>query len=396
MITAQKVQEIANRIYPEIVEFRRHIHQNPELSFEENQTSEYIAKILDSLNITYRKGFVKTGIVAHIFGRNPLKRTIALRADMDALPIIEANGVDYKSKNVGVMHACGHDAHSASLLGAAIILNELKEEFEGTIKLIFQPAEELLPGGAKLMLEEGALMNPEPDLIIGQHVMPDFKVGTVGFRPGMYMASCDELYMTVTGKGGHAALSHHVTDTVLIASHIIVALQQIVSRNANAAIPTILSFGKVQANGATNIIPNEVHIEGTFRTMNEEWRTNAHEKMIKLAKGIAQSMGGDCDLRIEKGYPCLINDSTATGLAHNFAKEYLGNENVINMDLRMTSEDFAWYTLKYPSLFYRLGVKSDLDEPTKGLHTPTFDIDEKALNYGCGVMAWLAISFLNK
>ncbi|MEN8927254.1 MAG: M20 family metallopeptidase, partial [Flavobacteriales bacterium] len=282
---AEKIKQLASANFEDIRNIRRHIHQHPELSFEEFETSKFIQSKLEEFDVEYKSGFVKTGIVALIKGRNPDSKIIALRADMDALPILEENKIEYKSKNHGVMHACGHDVHTSSLLGVAKILSQLTDEFEGTIKLIFQPGEEKLPGGASLMIKEGVLESPAPSAIIGQHVFPDLPAGKVGFRSGMYMASCDELYLTVKGKGGHAALPHKFTDTVLISCQIINSLQQIVSRKAKPDIPSVLSFGKINTTGgATNIIPDEVKIEGTFRTMNEEWRAEAHKLMVQIAE----------------------------------------------------------------------------------------------------------------
>jgi amidohydrolase len=390
----EKIKELAKQYHPEVVEQRRHIHANPELSFSEFETSKYICSQLDKMGIPYKNGFVETGIAAIIEGNNPEKKTIALRADIDALPIQEENEVAYKSKNDGVMHACGHDVHSSSLLGVGRILNEIKSEFEGTIKLIFQPGEEKLPGGASLMIKEGILENPNPEKVFGQHVYPQLEAGKVGFRPGMYMASTDEIYVTVTGKGGHAALPHLNVDPVLITSHIIVALQQIVSRNTKPDVPCVLSFGKVTANGATNIIPDEVKLEGTFRTMDEEWRADAHRKMKKMAESIAESMGGSCDFDIHKGYPFLVNDEVTTEQAKIWATEFLGKENVIDLDLRMTGEDFAYFTQERPSCFYRLGISNHEKGITSGLHTSRFDIDETALETSIGLMSWIAVNEL--
>lgn len=387
----EQVKEKAEQYFNDVLEARRHIHANPELSFEEYKTSEFVKGKLQEFGIPYKDGYVKTGIVGLIEGKNPGKKTIALRADLDALPIFEENDKDYKSKNEGVMHACGHDVHTSSLLGAARILNELKDQWEGTVKLIFQPGEERLPGGASLMIKEGALKNPSPNYIFGQHVLPSMEVGKVGFKPGMYMASTDEIYMTIKGKGGHAALPHLNIDPVLITSHVIVALQQVVSRNASPSVPSVLSFGRVTANGATNIIPDKVMVEGTFRTMDEEWRADAHTKITRLAKEIAQSMGGDCDIEIRKGYPYLVNDEKLTLQARENAIQYMGAENVIDMDLRMTAEDFSYYTQEMPGCFYRLGTGNVSKGITSGLHTSTFDIDENALKTGMGLMAWLAI-----
>lgn len=391
----EKIEKLAEKFFQETIEIRRHIHQNPELSFQEYETSKYVCNKLDEWNILYKNNIVSTGIVAFIKGKNPGKKLIALRADMDALPIKEDNDFPYKSVNEGVMHACGHDVHTASLLGAARILKELETEFEGTVMLIFQPGEEKLPGGARLMLEEGIFNDRKPDMVIAQHVQPNLDAGFVGFRPGMYMASCDELFITVKGKGGHGAMPHQINDTVLASAHLIVALQQVVSRFAEASVPSVLSIGKVIANGATNVIPGEVYMEGTFRTMNEPWRMKAHEKMSNLAKGLMEGMGCEVDFRIEKGYPVLINDEKTTIKASKLAKEYLGDNQVIDLDLRMTAEDFSYFTQLYPCTFYRLGVntKGGVSAP---LHSSKFDVDEQALKTGIGLMAWLAASFLNE
>ncbi|MEN8786374.1 MAG: M20 family metallopeptidase [Flavobacteriales bacterium] len=388
----EKIKAITAENRSIVLENRRWLHQHPELSFEEVNTSEYIQKKLTELGIEFTSGIVKTGVVGIIKGKNPESKVIALRADMDALPILEENNIDYKSINEGVMHACGHDVHSASLLGVAAVLSKLTNDFEGSIKLIFQPGEEKLPGGASLMIKEGVLENPSPSAILGQHVFPDLPAGKVGFRPGMYMASCDELYLTVKGKGGHAALPHKFTDTVLIACEIISSLQTIVSRHAKPYIPSVLSFGKINTTGgATNIIPDEVKIEGTFRTMNEEWRTEAHQKMIALAQGIAQSMGGTCEFEVRKGYPFLKNNEETTRIAKQAAIAYLGKENVVDLDLRMTGEDFSYYTQSMKGCFYRLGTGE-----SSGLHTSTFNVNESSLELGVGLMSWIAINMLNE
>jgi len=378
----------------EVIHIRRHLHQNPELSFQEFNTSKFVCDKLAEYGIEFEKGIVKTGVIALIKGNNPKSRTIALRADLDALPILEENNISYKSVNEGVMHACGHDVHTSSLLGVAKILNEVSDQFNGTIKLIFQPGEEKLPGGASLMIAEGVLENPAPVSIIGQHVYPQLDAGKVGFRSGMYMASCDELYVTIKGKGGHAALPHQNIDPILITAHIITALQQLISRIIPPTIPAVLSFGKIIGNGATNIIPDNVELEGTFRVMNEEWRKVAHERMTKMAKSIAESMGGECVFRIEKGYPFLVNDDKVTEEAKEAAIEFLGTENVIDLDLRMTAEDFAYYSQIKPACFYRLGIKNKADDIAAGLHTSTFNIDESAIETSIGLMSWIAIKEL--
>jgi len=389
----QKIQELASEIYNDVVGYRHHIHANPELSFKEFQTSLFIKEKLRAWGIEFID-MANTGVVGLIKGAIPSDQVIALRADMDALPIHEANDKPYKSKNHGVMHACGHDVHSSSLLGTAYILSQLKEEFAGTIKLVFQPAEELLPGGASIMIKEGVLENPKPNAIVGQHVMPMIETGKVGFRSGIYMASTDELYVTVTGKGGHGAQPHQNIDPVLITAHIIVALQQIVSRNADPRLPSVLSFGKVNANGATNIIPNEVKLEGTFRTLNEEWRNEAHKLMKKMAEGIAESMGGSCDFDIHRGYPFLINEEKLTANARTFAEDYLGVENVIDLDIWMAAEDFAYYSQVTDACFYRLGTGNAAKGTTYSVHTPNFDIDEDALRTSTGLMAYIALKQL--
>ena len=391
----QEIQKKASEYFREVRDFRRHFHKHPELSFHEFETSNFISQRLAEWGIEHRKGLVKTGIVGIIRGRNPGKRVIALRADMDALPILEENNDPWKSTNDGVMHACGHDVHMSCLMGAAKILQNIRDAWEGTIMVIFQPGEELLPGGARLMIEEGALKDPKPDVVLALHVQPDIQTGKVGFRPGIYMASNDEVYMTVRGRGGHAALPHQVTDTVLIASHIVVALQQIVSRNANISIPTVLSFGKMMAQGATNVIPDVVNLEGTFRTMDEKWRMEAHQKMKHIACATAESMGGTCEMDIRTGYPVLVNDPVITRISQELARNYLGTENVHDLELRMTSEDFAFYSQIFPSCFFRLGVGGPGLKDMSALHTATFRIDEKALEIGMGMLAWLAFSHVS-
>lgn len=391
-----KIKALADKYYEEVVNHRKHLHSNPELSFQEYNTSKYIIDFLKKNNIEYTDGYVKTGIVAHIAGKNPEKKTIALRADIDALPILEKNEVDYKSQNEGVMHACGHDVHTSSMLGVCKILNDLKNSFEGTFKIIFQPGEELLPGGASLMLKEGALKNPNAELIIGQHVYPQLEAGQVGFKKGMYMASADEIYVTVKGKGGHGALPDKCIDSILLASHIIVALQQIVSRHANPTIPSVLTFGHIEGLGATNIIPNEVKIKGTFRTFDETWRKEAKIKMKKMAESIAEGMGGSCDFDIHDGYPFLTNDNETTERAWNAANEFLGKEMVVPLDLRMTSEDFSFYSQEIPSCFYRLGTANTNKGINSGLHTDTFDIEHESLRTSIGLMSFIAMKMINQ
>ncbi|MCT1523727.1 M20 metallopeptidase family protein [Sphingobacterium hotanense] len=390
----QKIQDLAEVYYQDTITTRRHLHQHPELSFEEYNTSAFIQQILRDLNIPFSM-MANTGIVAEIKGDIPSDKVLALRADMDALPITEVEGRSYGSQNPGVMHACGHDVHTSSLIGVAKILNDLKGELAGTIRLIFQPGEERLPGGASLMIKEGALKNPEPIGIVGQHVMPFLETGTVGFRSGKYMASCDELFMTIRGKGGHGAHPHQNIDPIAISAQIITALQQIVSRSADPRIPTVLSWGKIIGNGATNIIPEEVYMEGTFRTFDEVWRAEAHEKMVKLAEGIADSMGATCEFEVRKGYPFLINEPGITEASRAYAEDYLGKDKVVELDLWPAAEDFSYYSQEISACFYRLGTGNKAKGIQSAVHTPTFDIDEEALKISIGLMSYIAFRYLS-
>ncbi|MFD2596933.1 M20 metallopeptidase family protein [Sphingobacterium griseoflavum] len=388
-----KIQQLAEVFFEETVSIRRHLHQFPELSFAEYQTAAFVKQKLDDLGIPY-ESMAGTGIVALIHGDQPTGKVLALRADMDALPIQEVEGRSYGSQNAGVMHACGHDVHTSSLLGVAAILQSLKAEFGGTVKLIFQPGEERLPGGASLMIKEGVLQNPAPVGIIGQHVMPLIEAGKVGFRVGKYMASCDELFMTVKGRGGHGAHPHQNIDPIAIAAQIITALQQIVSRNADPRTPTVLSWGKIIGNGATNVIPESVYLEGTFRTFDENWRADAHKRLVKMAVGIAESMGATCDFEVRKGYPFLINETQITESSRAYAVEYLGADNVVELDVWPAAEDFSYYSQEINACFYRLGTGNKAAGITSAVHTPTFDIDEKALKTSIGLMAYMTIKQL--
>ncbi|MEJ0028895.1 MAG: M20 family metallopeptidase [Bacteroidota bacterium] len=385
-----EIKKLSRQFFPEVVQLRRHLHANPELSFEEYKTSAYVKNVLDDIGLEW-KVVAKTGVEAVIKGKLSSDQVIALRADMDALPITEANNVTYVSKNPGVMHACGHDFHTSSLLGAARILHNLSDRFGGTIKFLFQPGEEVLPGGASIMIKEGVLKNPVVTSVIGQHAMPRLEVGKIGIRSGKHMASMDSIFVRVIGKGGHGGQPQQNIDPVLIASHIIIALQQIVSRNAHPGEPTVLSFGKVIANGAVNVIPDEVYMEGTFRAMNELWRDDAHRKMTKMAESIAEGMGGRCEFKIIRGYPFLVNNERLTTQVRQWSAEYLGNENVIEEDIWMAAEDFAYYSQVADSCFYLCGVGNASKGITSSLHTPTFDIDENALEVSTGLMAYLAI-----
>ncbi len=392
----QLITGLGAAYHDEITAIRRHIHSNPELSCEEFETAKYICSKLDEYGIPYQSGIAGTGVVALISGRDSGSDCIALRADMDALPILEENDVPYKSQRPGIMHACGHDAHVACLLGAARILQKCREEFSGTVKLIFQPSEERYPGGAITMIGEGVLENPAPRAIVAQHVINTLEAGTVGFRPGFYMASTDEIFINVRGKGGHAATPAQVVDPVLVASHIVIALQQIVSRRADPVMPTVVSIGKITGEGRTNIIPDEVKMAGTVRTYDEAWRLEVHRKIEKIAKGIAGSMDATCEVRIDRGYPGLYNDPGLTANIESLAKEYLGEDYVIELPQRMTAEDFAFFAQKLPGCMFRLGIGNQQKGIGSNLHSPTFDIDEASLKTGAGLLAWFAVNLLRK
>jgi amidohydrolase len=387
----QKIKALANQYAPEFIDVRHHLHAHPELSYQEFETSKFVQQKLAAIGITYEIK-ATTGVVGLIRGKNPDKRIIALRADMDALPIKEENDVAYRSKNEGVMHACGHDVHTTCLLGASKILNTLKDEWEGTIKLIFQPGEEKNPGGASLLIREGVLENPEPSSIFGLHVHPGLPVGKMSFRSGKVMASADELYFTIKGKGGHAASPHLCIDPIMIASHLIISLQQIVSRNNNPHNPTVLSITSIDGGSTTNVIPDEVKLKGTFRAMNEEWRFRAHDLIRNMSTVLVHSMGGEIDLLIDVGYPSVYNNEGLNDLTRKKAEEFIGLNNVEETEPRMGAEDFGYYTQKIPGCFFRLGVMNKKKGIISGVHTPHFNIDESAIEIGMGMMAWLGSS----
>lgn len=387
----EQIKQLAKKYAPDFIAVRHHLHAHPELSYQEFETSKFVQGKLDSFGIPFTT-MATTGVVGLIKGKNPGKKIIALRADMDALPIKEENNVDYKSKNDGVMHACGHDAHTTILLGAAKILNELKENWEGTVKLIFQPGEERNPGGASILIKEGVLENPKPQAIFGLHVHPGLPIGKLSFRNGKVMASADEIYITIRSKGGHAAAPHLTADTILIASHLIVALQQVVSRNRNPHDPSVLSITSFQGGHTTNVIPSEVKLMGTFRAMDETWRFKAHEIIRKLATELVHSMGAEIDLHIDVGYPTVYNNEALGDLARDFAEQYMGAGNVETTELRMGAEDFGYYSQVIPGCFYRIGVMNEAKGIVSGVHTPTFNIDENAIETGMGMMAWLGAS----
>ncbi|MGZ3865298.1 MAG: M20 metallopeptidase family protein [Bacteroidia bacterium] len=397
---SSQIKQKAKELFPYLLETRRHLHQHPELSFKEFETAKFISAQLSKHAIEHKTGVAGTGIVALIKGKNPEKKCVLLRGDMDALPILEKNEVSYRSKHDGVMHACGHDVHSTCALGAAIILNGLKDSFEGSIKIIFQPGEELLPGGASLMVKEGILQDPKVDAAVALHVFTDLNAGQAGFRSGMYMASTDEIYMDITGKGGHAAMPSEYNSPILIASEILLQLQKEFMGQKHLdengkEIPTVLAFGKVTAMGATNVIPEKVHIEGTFRTMNEKWREQAHEKITSLTKKIAKEKNATAEVNIMIGYPFLVNSESVTAIAKATATNFLGADNVTELPLRMTAEDFSFITQEVPSCFFRLGTGNKKEGITSGVHSPTFNIDEKAIETGAGLLAVMATDILN-
>lgn len=384
----QKIKDLAHQYAAEFISVRQHLHANPELSYQEFETSKYVQEKLRSFGIPFEVK-ATTGVLGIIKGKNPDSRVIALRADMDALPITEENEVAYKSKNPGVMHACGHDVHTTILLGAAKILAELKDEWEGTVKLLFQPGEERNPGGASFMIKEGVLENPRPQGIYGLHVHPGLALGKLSFRKGRVMASADELYLTIKGKGGHAAAPHLTVDTILVASQLIVSLQQIISRNNNPLSPSVLSICSIQGGHTTNVIPSEVKLMGTFRAMDETWRSKAHELIRNQVAGIAEATGAEIALHIDIGYPTVDNDPELTGKGWQLAEAYMGKEHVEETEIRMGAEDFGFYTQVIPGCFYRLGVRNEAKGIIHNVHTPKFDIDENAIETGMGMMAWL-------
>lgn len=391
MIT--QIKKLAEDFHPQVVAFRRHLHQFPELSFQEFRTTEFIHSKLNDIGIEVSREFSETGMIAYIKGKNPEKKCIAVRADIDALPIEEENEIAYRSKNPGIMHACGHDVHSANLYGTALILNELTDQFEGTVKLIFQPGEELLPGGAALLIEQGVLDSPKVDSIYALHVYPELEAGMVGFRPGLYMASADELHITISGKGGHAALVEQLVDPVEATNHLLIEVRKAIQEHQLENVPYVIGFGDIKAKGATNVIPNKVHILGTFRTMDEDWRSQMHELMQSTAREIEEKFRVHIDFNIIIGYPFLHNDERLTQDSKKWAIQYLGEENVTDLPLRMTSEDFASYTHHTPGCFYRLGTSNN-NEHSSSVHTPTFNVNENALKVGMGLMSWLTINEL--
>lgn len=388
----------ARRRAVRLVELRRTIHANPELAFEEYETSALVRRVLEELNIETRANVAKTGVVGLLRGgrAGDDARCVALRGDMDALPIHEETGLPFASRNAGRMHACGHDSHTTMALGAAMILSELRDELPGNVKFLLQPSEEKLPGGASVMIAEGALENPKVDAIFGQHVAPMVPAGAVGFYPGTMMASADEIYITIKGRSGHAAMPQLSVDPVLAACELVTALQKVVSRTLDPFSPGVLTIGKIQGGSATNIIPEEVKIEGTLRAMDEEWRRSAHRKIEDIIKGVCLGSGTEYDLRIELGYPALQNDPWATRFAQEAARGMLGDQAVFDAPPMMGAEDFAYYLEKIPGTFWWIGAGTAEQGCVAGLHNPRFTIDEQILPVGSALMAWVAYSYLNQ
>lgn len=384
----EKIKALAAQYAPEYIAIRHHLHAHPELSYQEFETSAFVQGKLKSYGIPFE---VKagTGVVGLIEGKNPASRVVALRADMDALPIQEENDVPYKSTRPGIMHACGHDVHTTCLLGAARILSETQNDWQGTVKLIFQPGEEKNPGGASLLIREGVLTNPAPEAIYALHVNPQLEAGFLSFRGGKVMASADEIYITIRSKGGHAAAPHLTADTILVASHLIVALQQVVSRNKDPFSPSVLSITSFQGGYTTNVIPSEVKLMGTFRAMDEKWRFKAHKLIHKLATELVHSMGAEIDLHIDVGYPTVYNNEDLTARTRKLAEEFMGPAFVQETEVRMGAEDFGYYSQQIPGCFFRLGTSNKQQGITAGVHTPRFNIDESAIQTGIGMMATL-------
>lgn len=384
--------EKAMQLSPKLIEWRRHLHANPELSFKEFKTQKYLIEKLESFGLS-PKPIAETGVVVTLGPKNR-KSCIAVRADMDALPITEIEGREYGSKSPGVMHACGHDVHTTCALGAAYLLSQVSEILPIAIKFIFQPGEELLPGGATKIIAAGGLKSPDVKAILALHVAPNIPVGSLGIRAGKYMASADEIYLTLKGNGGHAAMANQHTDLIATAAQLLVGLQQLVSRKAPPEVPTVLSFGKIDSKGgATNVLAREVKISGTFRTYDEEWRQKAHVLIRKIVDHTTQAFGAEFDLEIKVGYPALNNDKKLTAIAKASLCDLVGVDHFQDLSLRPTAEDFAWYLQEVPGVFFRLGTRNESKGIVSGVHTSTFDVDETSLPLGAAALACVALAF---
>ena len=389
----EQIKELAKHHFGDVIALRRHLHQYPELSKQEKETANFICNYLGKLQgVSFRRDIAGHGICGFVEGK-PANKCVALRADMDALPICENTNLDFKSKNEGVMHACGHDVHMSVLLGAITILSELREQFSGKVMFIFQPSEEHYPGGAITMLNAGIFNNITPSKIFALHTTPEMDTGKIGIKEGKYMASTDEIYIEVRGKGGHGATPELDIDPIVAASHVVIALQTLVSRNANPTMPTTFSVGRFIAEGRTNIIPSKVDLECIIRTFDEDWRKQAHKLIHRIAENTAKAYGATADVFIDHGYPYVYNNPELVKEARTIAKEYLGEENVLDINMRMTAEDFSYFAQKVPACYFRLGTRI-AGKPITNLHTANFDVDERCLEYGMGITALFAIKGL--
>ncbi len=383
-----RIKQLSEKYFARVVELRRDLHTNPELSWQEKRTAKVVAEELKKNGLDVTTNVAQTGVVALLKGKDPSTKCIALRADMDALPITEENNATYKSCNAGVMHACGHDVHTANLLGVAMVLSELKEEIEGTIKFIFQPSEEKTPSGAAAMIDAGVLEQPTVSKILGLHVSPELEAGTFGFHEGKFMASSDEIYITVIGKGGHAAQREKLINPLIGASHLLIQLDMLNVEGHDF----VLSFGKITGPGATNIVPDRVEIAGTLRCFDETFRAVMQKRIAEICESTGAANKVRCELNIVVGSPVVLNNEALTKQAAQLAADYAGADKVLSIPKRMGSEDFGYYTHHLPSCFYRMGVGNKSKGITSGLHTSTFDIDESALKDSIGVMSWLALN----
>ncbi len=388
------IKKHSEDLFVQIKDFRRYFHANPEISFQEKQTSAFIAKILRDNSIPAYDGIGGTGVIGIIEGQREGK-TIGIRAELDALPIAESTSLDFSSTKNGLMHACGHDIHMASLLGTALIVNKLKDKLNGKVLLVFEPGEELIPGGALQIINSNIFQQNKPDVMLAFHVLPELVSGKAGFHEGQYMASADEVYITVKGKGGHAALPKTTINPIIISSKLLLNLKDFIDNETPPQIPSILSFGKLQANGATNVIPNEVFIEGTFRTMDEDWRHKAHSRIEEISNKTCQDYGGNCEIEIRNGYPSVYNNPNLTRCTKNIAEQYLGSSNVIDLEQRMTADDFAYFSQKVPSVFFRMGTGFE-DSRSYQLHSSLFVANEETLKHSMGLLAWVSFNLLGQ